>query len=360
MRLILICSVLVNFLGFSVSPKIVNGVKTSEFAPVVKLTFNSSQGTVKNNTCTGTFVKPGYILTAAHCIEALYLESLSQHINYLVSNKGDIPEFSSPEIRINNESFSRANGIIIHPTYAERVQKEFSLPKLIMDLDKSIMNNEISLEQAKNKVDYFRENIKKLRDKNTEYDLALINVKHKGYDKFYEVSDKSYPTGTPVKMVGFGHEVNIRDVMEIQSKTSLLSALMTYHPTNSEEYKHYYSDYTELIERLKEGSGIKRVGSNKVSQELAGNYIIQGNDKMAVTSWNKLTSYFYEWEEADGKNVSLSSGDSGGPLLIKHGKTYEVIGVASMAGYHESGNYISDYVNLSSETARSFIKYNIK
>lgn len=360
MRLLLILTISISFLAFSTKPAIINGIKTSGYSPVVKLTFNSSQGTVKDGVCTGTFVKVGYILTAAHCIELLYLEVLGQRLNYLVSKKGAIPKFSTPEIRINNEEFNRAKDIIIHPTYAERVQKEFSLPKLLLDLDKSIADKEMSLENAKYRIDSFKKSLNELRKKNTDYDLALIKVKHRGYDKFYPISDKSYPKDTPVKMVGFGHEVNVKEVMEIQSKTSLLSGLMSYHAPNSQEYQRYYRDYVQLLKGLKDGVGVKRAGDNKISIELSGQYIVNGTDTKAVTSWNKLTSYFYEWEEADGKRVSLSNGDSGGPLLVKENGQYKVIGVASMAGYNEYWNYKSEYVNLSSDTARDFIKSNMK
>ncbi len=228
--------------------KVTNGreVKEGEY-PSVVLLFDKAAGAI----CTGTFINPTTVLTAAHC-------SMSGSINA----EGEV-----------NIQLSIIN-------IKDAVKKE---AEIVAESTRVVRNP--------------------LWDKNggnvNGYDLSLVTFAPGVAKGVSALASQGARVGDRLEIVGFG----------LNQATDLKN-------TNS--------------------AGIKRVGTNKVTNVALGFIQFTGADKTS---------------KADGTNSSASSGDSGGPLFI-NGK---VAGVTSGGGWGGFGKTQSLYIDLSSDSSQEFL-----
>lgn len=335
------------------APSIVNGLSTEDFAPVVKLTMGSQYHgmNASKNLCTGTFIGEGLILTAAHCLTRLHFQVLNFKFNYLVFDQ-EISLVNTPSIMINDEKESRAKRIVFHPHYLDVASEENSLLETILHLKSLVDKSELDMKEARGLVQRLKKiiNIKKSA-KMQEFDLAIIQVEPREGDQFYPVYQGELSKGEKITAVGFGDGKNTDEIDRLKEEASGYLSLARAK-VNEEENFEKYKEVGKKLSHL--ASGEKRFGVNTVSEAEDGKYTMVGVSQNLKLDLDGPPEFFEKGKA--GEEVSLSRGDSGGPLLVeKQGRIY-VAGVASTVFYHElKDKIISTYASLSSESSLDFI-----
>ena len=295
------------------------GKPTSSFSPVVQFsTFFKKTQTNKADEfaggCTGTFIKAEVILTAAHCL-----------INYGKNKDRELV------IRIDSKTQTMVKSFHVHPSYRSCMSKN-------------------------------KQNIGKC----VQFDLAILVVPELPSISFYKIGKFPLTRNDSVSMVGYGHGITRfekellkdksfkateerykKEFGDYKKKFKNADYLITqwYYKKQAKRYQ-YLSDMYDYEYIVSRNNYIKRAGTNSIHEVQNLEYII----------YSKLSM------KKDTKEVTISSGDSGGPLLYRVGKTYQVNGVASYTGYEVNNGkkvHTANYVNLHSEIAQHFLlKFN--
>lgn len=309
--------------------KIINGLETQAYKPVVKLSMG------ENSRCTGTFIKKGYILTAAHCVSRYYNDVLLQAVRKPILPLSTEKKLNI-DLYINDEGFSRVQNIFMVP----RNESGFDIRGSYLDFHQQ-------LSHISNRMPYqsrgipFASNGEELQSitaafyrtpddlSDIERDFAIIKVRPRLYDKVYPVSFQKLQENQDVTIVGYGLSITKQALGKIQKQAFSLQGKA--HTTRSSYIKRTSQEKLEAKQKIidKNQSGKKHYGFNEIHSVTNGLYYLQGRAKTKQESINRFLGLFYSWDQADATQATVSNGDSGGPLLVKNNNSYLVHGVAA-------------------------------
>lgn len=311
--------------------RVLNGSAESEFPYVVQLTINGK------GKCTGSFVSPSLMITAAHCL---------QHAKYV--------EYDG--VRVDRDQF------FIHPdwpTGGEACQKRPNPP----------------------------------------YDVALIRFPDKTYSgsEFAKLAPAAPAAGETIKIVGFGHnEIKVFSTYcrldsygdEPEQGCVLRKATLSRGIDYDFEVLFTYPWQLAVADSESVGCPIKctidgltealaaasRDWPTMLQQECAGNFRDRPYEEAGAgtkrSGINKLAYAgrgifkFYGQLDQEGVpdsevEVASGAGDSGGPLFSHSGDEWFLAGVTHGGGLVLSGDGVekaSVYVNLNSVAVRPWLE----
>ena len=319
-------------------PNIVNGIKTDKFAPVVKIYY------LDELLCTGTFIEKGIILTAAHCVDG-YFSGLIASSAFEKPKRVSRAESINFNLKIQDDSFDRVEDIFILPK--KESSKYISSYRELLNNLADFFERNPSPDLFRNKefheIASFYSHTTKEFEADQKNDIALIKVKYRPYDKYYPISNAQAYEDEEVTMVGYGWDLATVEHMKLSAKKNRYNKVLSKTRSRS-SIKFYSQKADEIKNEISEHLGVKKYGTNKIAKIEDYKYIIAGNYESAQTSYNNFTSYFYTWDKPDGKNVSISQGDSGSPLLKKVDGKYQVIGVASTVRDNKNISFYQKYI----------------
>lgn len=379
--MILLFLTVLSFNIYPLKPSVINGLKTQDFQPVVKITmgnqFRKNINPKYRSLCTGTFIKKGLILTSAHCLENLYFQLkgyYKAHGSILMVNHSLSVNRKEIEIYISDEKKPRALSFELHPYYKKYLEKKMEKAQAFDQLIKKLKRKKITQEAYEK--EFFLLQSKAVQEekssRNYNYDLAIIKVKPRVSDRVYPVSFSRIQEKTPVVTVGFGLSIDPRAHNFFQEllrkyKKERVKLNLEKPQTFLEKSKNTFELWRveEKIRKLEKSlhfnrSGIKRFGSNSIGS-IGDHYLVKGRRKpyQNLSSW--LKSFLDDSEKLRGSpnslNVSTSNGDSGGPLLITEDGKYYIIGVTRGGLPPNSSNEsISIFAKLNLEENQDFIE----
>lgn len=154
----------------------------------------------------------------------------------------------------------------------------------------------------------------KLNNGVNRYDLSIVNFPEGTAYEYSDIATQTPETGAALTIVGYGNN------------------------------QHYATSSGEFVGS---GAGIKRFGENVIHATSEGFISFVGVPEAMP-------------EVAEGQLVASGSGDSGGPMFVNG----ELVGVTSGGGLAETEDglivSISHYVDLNSESSKSFMAAHLK
>lgn len=173
------------------------------------------------------------------------------------------------------------------------------------------------------------------------YDVAVVIFPDNTFKdvKPLEISSTNVPVGSSVMLIGYGC-YTLKQIEQLP---------WIYTPWG----QRYGGGTRDLVRCDNSRWFDKRYGFNTVANtDFCLNGMVQVNEKQV-----KVDS---DIQDPTGKDVSASSGDSGGPLLAKLGSNYSIVGVASYVnGLYENGKQ-SCYANPLNASNIQFFKSAVK